>query len=220
MQHLKALVAAALTLIAAFVVTYVSAQAQRTDEVTWGPPQVPVTLEGSYSGVRDREYHRIVDAQSWRALWERHAGAHAERDSYGEVVVPAIDFDKFMVVAVFNGEGWNTRDMHLVETLDAGELHLRFDAGTYQTADFEPTEIVIEGEVTPEEIEKRVLENMEARQAERQANRHNDPNFTAAYGIWILPRTLNPIVLIENVQGLLGAPPIWEEKHRVERVKK
>ena len=200
-----------------FGIDGVRAQGQRADEVGWGPAQPVVSFTGSYSQIPQREYQRVLDAESWRKLWERHAGASAERDSYGEVVVPAIDFEKFMVIAIFNGEGWNTRNMLLVESSDHSELHLRFDAGTYQTADGGVTEIVIEGEATPEEIERRVLENMEAKHAEREANKHNDPNYTAAYGMWVLPRTLEPVVLIENVQGRLGEPPIWEEQHRFER---
>ncbi len=36
------------------------------------------------------------------------------------------------------------------------------------------------------------------------------------YGIWVLPRTARPIVLEENVQGLIGHPPVWKERARFE----
>lgn len=36
------------------------------------------------------------------------------------------------------------------------------------------------------------------------------------FGIWILPRTSKPIVIEENVQGLIGKPPVWKEQHRFE----
>jgi len=34
------------------------------------------------------------------------------------------------------------------------------------------------------------------------------------FGIWILPRSRKEILLEENVQGTLGAPPVWKEKQR------
>lgn len=195
-------------------------QEQRPPELVWQSLQPAVTFAGSYSQITEREYVRIHDPISWRTLWERHAGENAERDSYGEIVVPAINFDEFMVIGVFNGEAWNTRDMHCTEQQDGDELRIRFDAGTYQTADVELTEITIEGEATPEEVERRVLENMDRTSRQRDANKHNDPNYTSAYGLWVLPRNVKPIVLIENVQNMLGEPPIWKEQHRFERVKK
>ncbi|MCA9285991.1 MAG: hypothetical protein KDA22_12280 [Phycisphaerales bacterium] len=37
---------------------------------------------------------------------------------------------------------------------------------------------------------------------------------TSPYGIFVLPRSAKPIVMEENVQGLIGRPPVWKEKHR------
>jgi hypothetical protein len=37
---------------------------------------------------------------------------------------------------------------------------------------------------------------------------------TTPYGIFVLPRSAKPIVMEENVQGLIGQPPIWKEKKR------
>jgi hypothetical protein len=36
------------------------------------------------------------------------------------------------------------------------------------------------------------------------------------YGIWIIPRFDKPIVVEENVQGLIGRPPKWKEQARFE----
>lgn len=41
-------------------------------------------------------------------------------------------------------------------------------------------------------------------------------NRVTPFGIWVLPRTSKPIVLEENVQGILGKPPIWKEQARFE----
>lgn len=36
------------------------------------------------------------------------------------------------------------------------------------------------------------------------------------FGIWVIDRTTKPIVIEENVQGLLNQPPKWKEQHRFE----
>lgn len=33
-----------------------------------------------------------------------------------------------------------------------------------------------------------------------------------SYGIWVIPRTAKPIVIEENVQSIIGQPPIWKER--------
>lgn len=42
-------------------------------------------------------------------------------------------------------------------------------------------------------------------------------NPSTAFGFFILPRTDLPIVLEENVQGLIGRPPIWKRVQRLDR---
>jgi hypothetical protein len=34
------------------------------------------------------------------------------------------------------------------------------------------------------------------------------------FGIWLIDRTTGPIVIEENVQGIIGQPPKWKEQHR------
>lgn len=34
------------------------------------------------------------------------------------------------------------------------------------------------------------------------------------FGVWVLPRDEGPIVIEENVQGLIGRPPQWKERKR------
>ena len=40
-----------------------------------------------------------------------------------------------------------------------------------------------------------------------------DKDYTRAYGIWVLPRSTKSIMLIENVQGLIGGSPKWKTQH-------
>ncbi|MCE7974150.1 MAG: hypothetical protein DYG92_07485 [Leptolyngbya sp. PLA1] len=37
---------------------------------------------------------------------------------------------------------------------------------------------------------------------------------TTSYGFFVLPRSERELVMEENVQGLIGKPPVWKEKHR------
>jgi hypothetical protein len=34
------------------------------------------------------------------------------------------------------------------------------------------------------------------------------------FGIWVIDRTGKPIVVEENVQSIIGQPPVWKERHR------
>jgi hypothetical protein len=36
-----------------------------------------------------------------------------------------------------------------------------------------------------------------------------------AFGVFVLPRSAKPVVLEENVQNLIGEPPVWKERARL-----
>ena len=40
------------------------------------------------------------------------------------------------------------------------------------------------------------------------------------FGIFVIPRSLKPVVFVENVQGLLNSPPEWQEQFRTGWVSK
>lgn len=40
------------------------------------------------------------------------------------------------------------------------------------------------------------------------------PPSLCPYGIWVVPRSLKPVVIEENVQGLKDSPPQWQERRR------
>ncbi len=41
----------------------------------------------------------------------------------------------------------------------------------------------------------------------------------SAYGLFVLPRTAKPVVLEEDVQGLIGQPPKWKERARFDAIR-
>ncbi len=55
----------------------------------------PLTLEGQMSGIREQKTVVLRDAKSFAELWKLHAG---------NSTVPAVEFKKYDVVAVFAGE--------------------------------------------------------------------------------------------------------------------
>jgi hypothetical protein len=58
--------------------------------------EVPVLQQwtGDHSNITSQEFHRITGVRDWRALWARHSSDP----------VPAVNFNKYMVIASFFGE--------------------------------------------------------------------------------------------------------------------
>jgi hypothetical protein len=96
-----------------------------------------VTITGADSKLMERGYYRVVDATELANLWQDHRGLKREgRYNYFRNVacVPEVNFDECMVVAVFQGEGWNSAGLELKEIVEKdAEIILRFDDKSYQT---------------------------------------------------------------------------------------
>ena len=108
---------------------------QNQVDIVWTKANPIVAWTGSYSAIEQLQYHRITNAKDWAALWTEHQGDRIERDSYGEPVVPTIDFETNMVLAIFRGKAWNTRAQSLLEFNESdANVQIRFDAWTYQTS--------------------------------------------------------------------------------------
>ncbi|MBX3358081.1 MAG: hypothetical protein KF745_06610 [Phycisphaeraceae bacterium] len=148
------------------------------------PHPALVSLCGPDSAITEGPaYHRIVDADAWKALYLKHLGDRAANAPAPWLLPPDVDFSRCMVLAIFRGRSTNCNGEFLVSLDDRpDDLLIRFDSHTFQTASFtgEPDRGVPS---TP-------------------------------YGIFILPRSDKPIVLEENVQGLIGHPPVWKQQYR------
>jgi hypothetical protein len=79
------------------------------------PPSLPITTidQGTLSGIDQQREMSVRTPAQWEALWRQHA---PERER------PAVDFDRFTVLAVFMGArptaGWSIR---IVSVVAAGE---------------------------------------------------------------------------------------------------
>jgi hypothetical protein len=140
-----------------------------------------VTLTGADSRVAERGYHRITSMNEWVDVWRKHKGSPegGEYDHYyNPLGIPAIDFDRFMVIAVFQGAGMNSAGLDAVWlSPDEDRIVVRFDDKSYQT-------------LGPDGGGKHV----------------------AVFGFFVLPRSSKPVLLEENVQRLIGKPPVWKER--------
>ena len=136
-----------------------------------GMPVLPwVTWSGPNSALADASYRRISSAGEWQTLWLAHRGKTL-LESAGEV--PQIDFRQCMVVAVFQGAGFNCRGVEAVSVTETAEaVTVRFSGQYYQT--------IGEGDAV------------------------------RPFGVFLLPRSTKALVLEENVQNLLGQPPVWK----------
>jgi len=145
-----------------------------------------VALAGAHSRIDAREIVRVTDPDAWTALWLRHRGADPSRYSayYNEAEVPAIDFGRCMVLAVFQGSSTNSAGVDLVE-VEEDDAHIvaRYDDRSYQTAGTDGS---------------------------------GGAQAVTAWGLFVLPRSNKPLVVEENVQGLIGHPPQWKRRAEFE----
>jgi len=166
---------------------------------------------GSYSAIKAGRCVRVTTPEEWAALWAEHCGDKVERDSYNEVVVPQVDFRQCTIVAIFHGETVNTRSEQLVAVDEfEGEVRVRYEDRSYQTASAFPKETKLKPGETIDEAVKRSL---------NEGPKPGDPewgggNRTTPYGIFVLPHSDKPVVIERaqmTKQGLQG----WEEQARL-----
>jgi hypothetical protein len=144
-----------------------------------------VVLTGADSHVSKRSYHRITSMTEWVALWQKHKGLPQD-DEYDHFHNPAglplIDFDAYMVIAIFQGLGVSNAGLS-AETIVEQEdrILFRFDNKYYQTG------------------------------GPDGGGRH-----VAAYGFFVIPRSLKPVVLEEAYRRFIRDPPEWKEKITLE----
>jgi hypothetical protein len=173
-----ALMACALTTTRAETPANGAGMAQITPFVTWS---------GSRSQVKKRAYILVEDEKQWSEVWK----AHSTED------VPAIDFNRCSVVAVFQGDGVNNRGVRLVSAVEGENVVIRYDNRHFQTGC---------GRVVYLDDWREGLE------ADTIPCTCGVPG--TAYGVFVFPRIAKPLVLEENVQDTLGEPPVWRMRAR------
>jgi hypothetical protein len=102
------------------------------------PARPIVSISGAHSAYAERAYFRATDAQALAEVWMRHLGkAVPERYDYfyNPARIPEVDFDRYMVVAIFQGSSVNSAGVKVEEVLeDEARVVIRFADRSYQTA--------------------------------------------------------------------------------------
>lgn len=97
-----------------------------------------VVITGADSKISKSGYRRITSEKEWARVWQIHKGIKVAENYnfyYNPVDLPKVDFDRFMVIAIFRGNGWNSAGLQAVSIAEnKGRLIFRFDEKAYQTA--------------------------------------------------------------------------------------
>lgn len=153
-----------------------------------------VSLWGADSMVQERRYDLIGSPQQLAEVWSEHDG---RKDSYSnEARRPDVDFGRCLVVVIFGGGSGNTYGIECKGILDDGEtVRFRYKNRWYQ--------VIIDSfrELVPDD---------------RGRPSVGDRRRGAAYGFFVIPRTEKPIVIEEDIAGMIGAPPVWKERARLD----
>jgi hypothetical protein len=106
-----------------------------------------VAITGPDSHVATPQYHRIASNESWTRIWQEHMGQswqqrkeriqqrRADADDLREpLALPTIDFDNYMVIGIFQGEGRNCTGLTAVSiSEDDRRIVFRYTKESYQT---------------------------------------------------------------------------------------
>jgi hypothetical protein len=157
------------------------------------PPQKikPIMVwSGIDSGCAKESFARSTSQDEWRKTWKLHSveGGDAGRRT------PDVDFDSYMVLSLFDGEGSQNHGVVLIEIInEANCLRVRYAVPLYQT-----------GEIPDSEDAKLRLA-------------------TRSYAFVILPRSDKTIIFEEGQPHREGGGEVtykdWKEKGRSAAVK-
>ena len=110
-------------------------QAALVEEKTVVSTKPVLVLSGADSRVDKPAYHRVTSQQAWDNLWLSHLGK-TEADKFREhIPVVTIDFEKNIVIAIFQGTSTNSRGLQITSVDEAKDfITLCFQGMSYQTA--------------------------------------------------------------------------------------
>lgn len=96
-----------------------------------------VVISGPDSHIKTPQYHRITSYDLWTRIWQKHKGRKlADRDDQyaNSLTMPLIDFDNYMVIAIFQGKSVNSLGLYAVSISEEDDrIVFRYDDSSYQT---------------------------------------------------------------------------------------
>jgi hypothetical protein len=130
------------SLMTAFVVgvvcSFAALFATRAEEPSVGKPlKTSYELTGADSHVTKRRYERITTADQWTRVWQEHIGEKPtgrNEHTVAPLSTPSVDFNQSMVIAIFQGESWNSRGLEVVSIVEEdSRIVFKFTNKGYQT---------------------------------------------------------------------------------------
>jgi hypothetical protein len=96
-----------------------------------------VVISGTDSHITEQKCYRVTSAKEWSQLWQVHKGrkATSEYDEYYDrLTLPMVDFDRYMVIAVFRGLVDNNAGLSVASiNEEQSRIIFRFWDKVYQT---------------------------------------------------------------------------------------
>jgi hypothetical protein len=148
-----------------------------------------VVWTGTDSKQAKDSFARCGSPKDWQATWNAHCGQEKPADL---PTCPEVDFDSYMVIAVFR----KTSRIRVSEIVEEKEcVRVRYqpwgnqivfvpgpDAGTVKVVELG------RGELDP------------------------DKPYMLSFAFVVLPKANKAVVLEEDIQDLIGKPPVWKER--------
>jgi hypothetical protein len=107
------------------------------DDATATVTKPCVVITGADSKVSKCGYHRITSMDDWTQVWLKHKGYKPDGKYdlfHNPAGVPLVDFDRFMVIGIFQGSGENSAGLLAVSLSEQpGRIVFRFVDQSYQT---------------------------------------------------------------------------------------
>lgn len=143
-----------------------------------------VQLVGQNSKIAEPRFVLIRDEQAWAKLWFDHTGVEINGGPPVRNAAPIIDFNRYMVVGYFRGKCVN-HDGEIASSVVVSEDELRV------------------------RFEASTFQTMSSDPGKPDTGAKATP-----YGLWVVSRTDNAIVVEEGRRGLKNDPVTWKEVHR------
>ncbi len=125
------------------VICLLSAQAWAAEDNEKTSRKPSVTFTGDDSRVSERAFHRIVSLDDWAKVWVQHTGQNEVQyknwdnhydDFYNPLKLPLVDFENYMVIAIFQGSSWNNAGLNAVSISEKADgISFRFEDKPYST---------------------------------------------------------------------------------------
>ncbi len=149
---------------------------------------------GSDSHQTTQLFSRCDTEEEWSVIWRKH---QSRDENYYPRLCPTVDFEKYMVIAIFAGEVSSDVGLDLEGITDEKDfLRLRYREFTYQTASGNFSPNTKASDLKPEIRKKREYR---------------------CYAFVILPRSTKVVLLEEGTfpNGRLDEPMAWKERAKL-----